>query len=196
MVIKGLTKTGYRSGRALSHYLNTMSCPYCYGKIANKATVCPHCHKEMIALDDWHNFAYKDRLDSNDVDYKIVCSDLGDTVSLYENDIYSEDEFIRKKTEWIENLRTLDFESVETKFLNEMLPFIKNKMLDESEVKKIRYIISGDYYRDKVSRDREELEKQVGSEKGRSMYSMDSLINDPVNYFNLVFIKVKEKMRM
>lgn len=88
----------------------------------------------------------------NPVTYKKATLDFNDKVlefgkirNLFVNDIYSEEEFSEKKSTWIDSLSDYSFTSVEMDFLSGILPFVKENLISQEELSRIKYLISEEY---------------------------------------------------
>jgi|GEM_PF-6494319 len=94
--------------------------------------------------------------------YKEKSSELSKIYNLYKNEIYNEQDYRNKKEIWIKSLKSLNFHKVETDFLNEMLPYVKDNILEKSELETIKYIVSGEYAKDKY---KEEHKQKIKAEE-------------------------------
>lgn len=160
-VLKGTGKAAISTGKFISKSINTKKCPYCYSQIDIKATVCPLCHRDLISdnnMEENDSIEYNDENNSESLtqedikisihDYTEKASELSKIYNLYKNEIYTEQEYKNKKEKWINSLKRLDFSKVETDFLNEILPFVKDNILENNELQTIKYIVSGEYAED------------------------------------------------
>ncbi|WP_187115159.1 zinc ribbon domain-containing protein [Clostridium tyrobutyricum] len=92
-------------------------------------------------------------------DYNALVENINKVYNLYKNGIYSEEEYSKRKDEWIESLKGL--ESVnEENFLNGILPLIKEYAITYEELDTIKYIISGKYTEDRQEKERKKNEER------------------------------------
>lgn len=107
---------------------------------------------------------------------------------LYEKEIYTDIEYKESKTVWINSLELYkDVTNRAEDIFLELIPFIQNKMLDSSEIEKIKYIVSGKYFEEiekeaaenlRQSRAQKEAEKQrKKEEKLRKIEKLKSEVN-------------------
>lgn len=122
------------------------------------------CHKNIIN----NNSIVETSIEKNkeieydNEGYKEKLSELNKIYNLYKNEIYNEQEYKSKKEKWIESLELINFHNVETDFLNKILPLVKDNVLENRELETIKYIVSGEYVKDKY---REEQEQKIKAEE-------------------------------
>lgn len=95
---------------------------------------------------------------------------------LFSNDVYSISDFNEKKHEWFERLKSRDNVD-ESTFLNKLLPLIKENILSQEEVSKVKYIISGNYRLDKIK----ELEERKRIQEENEKLKRQEVINNAKN---------------
>lgn len=96
--------------------------------------------------------------------YKRIIEELSKEFNLYISKVYSIDQYNTKKNMWIENLKELDFNNIETDFLTDIVPILKEGGLDSNDLNKIKYIVSGKYASDKIENEMKEL-RRINEEK-------------------------------
>lgn len=112
--------------------------------------------------------------------------------NLFTYEIYNLEEFTDKKSKWIGSLGDYSFESVEMDFLSELLPYIKENVISQEELTRIKYLISEEYVE---TRDRSAiLQKQAEQENTRTerQEAIENIKNKTKNTFTGAFSKVKE----
>ena len=115
--------------------------------------------------------------------------------NLFANEIYSPEEFSGKKSKWIDSLSEYGFESVEMDFLSELLPYVKENVISQEELTRIKYLISEEYVE---IRDRSAiLQKQAEQENSRNerQEAIENLKTKTKNTFFGAFSKVKEVIK-
>jgi len=91
--------------------------------------------------------------------------------NLYENKIFSTEEFNVKKTIWIGCLKYYRFEAVEMDFLSELLPYVNDCIISPEELTKIKYLVSQEYVdvRNKAAIDEKQSEEDFARSKRQEM---------------------------
>lgn len=119
---------------------------------------------ERYEKNKYDNEAYNQKLSENKIicNYKEKSLELSKIYNLYKNEIYSEHEYKSKKEKWIESLKILNFNTIEVDFLNEIIEFVNDGIIENKELELIKYIVSGEYSKDKYI---EQQEQKIKAEE-------------------------------
>lgn len=121
-----------------------------------------------------------------------VVSELDKIYKLYKDEIYSEQEFILKKNNWIESLKNLNFVYNETEFLEALSPLIKENILSSEEFERVKYVISGEYSKDKLKKEQELKAKEEEDAKQKREEIINNVKNQTKKVANKTFDKIND----
>lgn len=124
-----------------------------------------------------------------------VVSELNAIYNLYKDEIYSEQDFIVKKNNWIESLKNINFIYNENEFLAALSPLIKENILSSEELEKVKYVVSGEYSKDKLKEEQELRTKEEAEAKQKREEIINNVKSQTKEMANKTFDKINDILK-
>jgi len=124
-----------------------------------------------------------------------LVSELNAIYNLYKDKIYSEQDFISKKNNWIESLKNINFVYNESKFLATLSPLIKENILSSEELETVKYVVSGEYSKEKFKKEQEIRANEEDAAKQKREELINNVKNQTKEMANKTFDKINDILK-
>lgn len=114
---------------------------------------------------------------------------------LYKEEIYTEQDFVLKKSNWIDDLKNVSYLYNENEFLIVLAPLIKENVLSSEELGAIKYIISGKYLKDRLKKEQELRDRQEEEAKQKREEIINNVKSQTKEIANKTFDKINDILK-